>query len=405
MTNECLPYDNLQAIMATLEELNAYKDVDTILDKLLLEARYIANADAGSIFLVDRGNLKFSYVQNDSLFTNGLGQAEQYTNLKVPIDESSIVGYVALTGQSVAVADAYDIPGDLPYTFNASFDRKFGYKTRSILAIPLKTIDTTRVGVMQLINALDETGQAVPFSEFCHISIPLFANNASLAIEKGIMNRELILRMMRMTELRDPHETGAHVQRVGAYSAEIYQRIAQKRKVPELEAKRNKDLIRLASMLHDIGKIGIEDSILKKPGKLTPEEFEIMKWHPVHGALLFEHTTSQLDAMSRDISLYHHERWDGTGYPGEIEIHGGIPHRTGRTWKGNKIPLPARITALADVYDALCSVRCYKDAWPRENVLDHIAAQSGRHFDPEVVEAFMDIQDVIQAIGSLYEEK
>lgn len=404
MTDECLPYDNLQGIMNTLEELNIYKDVDTILDKLLLEARRISNADAGSIFLVDKEFLKFSYVQNDSLFKDGKGQAEQYAKSKIPIDETSIVGYVALTGKTLAIEDAYTISGDLPYTFNASFDKKFGYHTRSILAIPLKTIDTRRVGVMQLINSKDESGTVVPFSEFCHISIPLFANNASLAIEKGIMNRELILRMMRMTELRDPHETGAHVQRVGAYSAEIYQRMAVKRKIPELEAKRNKDLIRLASMLHDIGKIGIEDRILKKPGKLTPEEFETMKWHPVHGALLFENTTSNLDAMSRDISLFHHERWDGTGYPGEIKMENGIPRRTGKPWKERQIPLPARITALADVYDALCSVRCYKDAWPQDKVIRHIKAESGRHFDPEVVEAFLEIQDVIQAIGSLYRE-
>ena len=405
ITDQCMPYENLQAILTTLEVLNSYKDVDTILDKLLLEARHIANADAGSIFLVDNGHLKFSYIQNDTLFSDGKGQAEQYADFIIPIDDSSIVGYVALTGDSLSIDDAYKIPKDRPYSFNPSFDEKFGYKTRSMLTLPLKTIDHRRVGVIQLINSRDEADRVIPFSNFCHISIPLFANNASLAIEKGIMNRELILRMMRMTQLRDPHETGAHIQRVGAFSAEIYQRIAMKRELPELTIKQNRDLIRLASMLHDIGKIGIADSILKKPGKLTPEEFEIMKWHTVHGALLFKNITSPLDSMSREITLYHHERWDGTGYPGEIRIEDGVPHRTGRVLKGKQIPLSARITALADVYDALGSRRCYKDAWPGDKVIAHIKAESGRHFDPEVVEAFFDIQDVILAIGKRYEDQ
>lgn len=405
MASDCLPYDNLQVILTTLEELNSYKDVDSILNKLLFEARNIARADAGSIFLSENQMLRFYHFQNDSLVSNKDIQAEQYANVKIPIDQTSIVGYAAMTGNTLSISDAYEIPTDMPYRFNASFDKRFGYKTVSILAIPLKTIESRRVGVMQLINARDETGRIIPFSDFSQVSVPLFANNATLAIEKGLMNRELILRMMRMTELRDPKETGAHVQRVGAFSAEIYQRVAENRNLPPQEIKRNKDLIRLASMLHDIGKIGIQDKILKKPEKLTPEEFEIMKWHPVHGAALFEHTTSKLDQMSRDISLFHHERWDGTGYPGRIETCDGVQKMTGVPWKGDEIPLPARITALADVYDALGSARSYKDAWPQHDVIEHIKKESGRHFDPEVVSAFLQIQDIIQAIGKLYNEE
>ena len=404
MKNEYLPYDDLQRILTTIDELNIYKDVDSILDKLLFEARRISGADAGSIYLIEDRHLIFSYIQNDTLFGDNSGQAEQYSDFRIPIDPDSIVGNTALGGETILIDDAYGIPDSSSCNFNSSFDKKSGYKTGSIFSLPLKTIDGRLVGVMQLINAKDSMGKVIPFTEFSRMLVPLFANNATLAIEKGLMNRELILRMMRMTELRDPKETGPHVQRVGAYSAEIYHRLAVKRGIPTHEIKHYKDLIRLASMLHDIGKVGIEDMILKKPGPLSAREFDIMKFHPVHGAKLFANPASELDKMSRDISLYHHERWDGTGYPGRIEDIDASPPVTGKPWKGKEIPLSARITALADVYDALCSKRVYKEPWPEIKVLDQIRKDSGRHFDPEIVEAFFEIQDVIRAIKDLYEE-
>jgi response regulator RpfG family c-di-GMP phosphodiesterase len=264
-------------------------------------------------------------------------------------------------------------------------------------------MESKLVGIMQLINARDKHKKVVPFDLFSQASVPLFANNASLAIEKGMMNRELILRMMRMAELRDPTETGAHVQRVGAYSAEIYQQLALKQNRPANEIKRTKDLIRLASMLHDIGKIGIQDSILRKPAKLTQKEFDTMKWHPVHGARLFEHTTSELDHRSKEITLFHHEHWDGTGYPGRITDLNTDTPKMEEPWKGKQIPLAARITALADVYDALASKRAYKEPWPEEKILSIIKKESGHHFDPEVVDAFFDIQDIIRAIRVHFE--
>ncbi|MCP3942787.1 MAG: HD domain-containing protein [Desulfobacteraceae bacterium] len=404
MTNEYLPPDNLYTILSTLKELNNYKDVDAILDKLLLEARKITQADAGSIFLVDQNKLKFSYIQNNTLFDEIKGQAELYSDFTIALDETSIVGYVAMTGKTITIKDAYDIPLDLPYTFNRSFDQNSGYKTTSILAIPLKTYESKLVGVMELINAKDAKGKVIAFNTFSQALVPLFANNASLAIEKGMMNRELILRMMRMAQLRDPAETGVHVQRVGAYSAQIYQQLAIKRKRPANEIKRTKDLIRLASMLHDIGKIGIQDCILKKTSRLTQKEYDTMKWHTIHGARLFENTTSELDLMSKEIILFHHEKWDGTGYPGKIVNLNAKTQKMEQPWKGKQIPLAARITALSDVYDALASKRAYKEPWSEEKILARIEKESGYHFDPEVVEAFLDIQDVIKAIGNHYHD-
>jgi putative two-component system response regulator len=124
--------------------------------------------------------------------------------------------------------------------------------------------------------------------------------------------------------------------------------------------------------MHDIGKIGIPDNILQKPGKLTAEEYEVIKGHPQIGADIIGETTSNLLFVAKQVALYHHEKWNGTGYP-----HG---------LKGEDIPLVARIVAVADVFDALTSERPYKKAWPIEDVLELMRKESGAHFEPKLVE-------------------
>ena len=131
--------------------------------------------------------------------------------------------------------------------------------------------------------------------------------------------------------------------------------------------------VRRGSLLHDIGKMGIPDSILLKPGKLTDEEWEIMRKHPVYAFEMLSPITYLKPAL--DIPYCHHEKWDGSGYP--------------RGLKGEQIPLAARIFAVADVYDALTSDRPYRKAWSKEKTLEHIREQSGTHFDPQVVELFL----------------
>ena len=402
MTEQKQPDHDVTAILKIIDELNTLKDVDTILDRILSESRRLSNADAGSIFLIPEDELVFSYVQNDTLFDHESGRAALYQDLKVPITHDSIVGHTALTRKPVAIDDAYNMPADVPFKFNTSFDKENGYKTTSILAIPLLTMEDRMLGVMQLINAKDKDQNTIPFSEENQVIVSLFANNASVTIERGIMNRELILRMMSMAELRDPTETGAHVQRVGAYSAEIYERWAMNKGIKAEEIHRTRDLIRLASMLHDVGKVGIPDSILKKPGKLTNEEFDEIKKHPVYGAKLFSSITSDLDRMSLEIALNHHEKWDGRGYPGCVpELEKACDPAEAK--EGENIPITARITALADVYDALCSRRSYKDAFEEEQVYEIIRESSGSHFDPEIVDAFFQITDVLQAIRQKFQ--
>ena len=399
------PRTEIASIMKRIEEFNYLQDIDAILDKILEEARSLSNADAGSIFIVDEDRLRFGYVHNDSLFKKDAANEEIYVDFSVPIDDQSIVGHVALTGNTIVVDDAYNLPSGSPFTFNPEYDQKSGYQTRSILAVPLHTFHGRLVGVMQLINAKDDGGRVIPFRKKIQDLIPLLANNAAVAIDRGVMNREMILRMVKMAELRDPTETGAHVQRVGAYSAEIYHQWALKHKIDKHEKNRQKDLIRMAAMLHDVGKVGIADQILKKPDKLTGREFDIMKWHTVYGGRLFMNQTSSLDKMSMQIALNHHEKWNGKGYPGKIEDIMTADTRLGVPKQKSEIPLPARIVALADVFDALVSRRSYKDVWIDQQALDVIESESARHFDPEIVEIFFQIFPVIKAIRNKYKEK
>lgn len=389
-------------ILKISEEISHLHDIDAILDKILFEARLLARADAGSIFLAEGDTLKFSYVHNDTLFKDNEANEALYSDFVLPIDDKSIVGYSALTGRTLVIDDAYAIGEEVPYSFNPSYDHKSKYRTTSILTIPLKSFESRLVGIMQLINARNDQGESVPFSRDSQLYVPLLANNAAVAIERGLMNRELVLRMMKMAELRDPTETGAHVQRVGAYSAEIYQRWAVRRGLDKKEIKRNKDLVRLASMLHDVGKVGISDTILKKPGTLTEEEINNMRCHTVFGARLFVNTNSELDRISRDIALNHHEKWAGGGYPGKVDDLITCTTTKRETKQGEEIPLAARITSLADVYDALASRRSYKEPWPNEKIFAIINEEAGKHFDPEVVEAFMEILPVINAIKNKF---
>ncbi len=404
MTEPLYTSDEISSILKKIDVLNTLKDVDTILDRILSESRHLSNADAGSIFLVRDDCLVFSYVQNDSLFDREKGRAALYTNLTVPMSHKSIVGHAALTREAVIINDAYQLPAGVPYRFNTFFDEKYGYRTTSIMAQPLLTIENRLVGVLELINARDNDQNVIPFRERSQLFVSLFANNAAVTIERGIMNRELILRMMSMAELRDPNETGAHVQRVAAYSAEIYQRWAENQGLDDnQEIKSTRDLIRLAAMLHDVGKVGIPDAILKKTGRLTDDEFEIIKKHTLYGARLFTSITSDLDRMSLEIALNHHERWDGAGYPGCIpEVAEDRGHGVLQK-KGEEIPITARVTALADVYDALCSRRVYKEAWDDERAFAIIRKNSGAQFDPEVVEAFFQITDVLSAIREKFQ--
>jgi putative two-component system response regulator len=176
----------------------------------------------------------------------------------------------------------------------------------------------------------------------------------------------IVQRLGRAAEYKDT-ETGYHVVRMSHYAAILARAIGR----PESWV----DDMLAAAPMHDIGKIGIPDHILTKPAKLTPEEWEVMKTHPLIGAeIIGEHSDSML-RMAYQAALTHHEKWDGSGYP--------------RGLAGESIPIEGRVVAVADVFDALTSVRPYKRPWSNEEATDLIKSEAGRHFDPTVVEAFL----------------
>jgi len=189
---------------------------------------------------------------------------------------------------------------------------------------------------------------------------------------------EMVFRLALVAEYKD-ETTGTHLVRIADYSTEI----AHSLKLPEKDI----ELIKYASPMHDIGKLIIPDEIMKKPSGLTPEEREIMKKHTVMGADIFKGSRSPLLRAAKQICLTHHERFDGTGYPNGL--------------KGDEIPLFGRIVALADVFDALTTVRPYKDAYDFDEALKMIKVDSGKHFDPKIVNAFIrhidKVHDIWQA--------
>lgn len=186
---------------------------------------------------------------------------------------------------------------------------------------------------------------------------------------------EIIWRLARAIEYRDG-DTGEHVSRVAQISQMIADGIG-------LSAQRCR-MIYLAAPLHDIGKIGIADAILGKPGKLSPDEFKIMREHVTIGARILENGSSELIRTAELIAQSHHERWDGMGYPDRLS--------------GTDIPIEARVVAIADVFDALCSQRPYKAAWPIDKAYAEIVNCSGTHFDPACVASFQSRWPEIEAI-------
>lgn len=178
---------------------------------------------------------------------------------------------------------------------------------------------------------------------------------------------ETIVRLARMVEFRD-EETGAHVQRMSGYCAELASRL----RIPDERC----EMIRLASQLHDVGKIAVPDSVLLKAGRLTPEEFELMKSHAVVGYEMLFGSVSSVMRLAATIALTHHERWDGQGYPRGLE--------------GEEIPLEGRIAAVADVFDALTSERPYRPAFPVTAATDTMRAERGSHFDPHLLDTFIE---------------
>ena len=211
--------------------------------------------------------------------------------------------------------------------------------------------------------------------------------------EIALIQEVSIMAMVSLAETRD-NETGYHIQRTKLFVKELCSYLGKFPKYKETFSQGNIDLIVASAPLHDIGKVGIPDSILLKPNKLTEEEYEVMKTHTTLGRdaiLKAEHLMNRPETFLRypkEMVYSHHEKWDGSGYPQGIS--------------GEDIPLSARIIALADMYDALTSKRVYKKPLSHEEAVEIIKSESGKHFDPEIVEAFLAVNQIFPYISDQY---
>ncbi|MCK5785723.1 MAG: HD domain-containing protein [Candidatus Sabulitectum sp.] len=384
------PYsESFERVLAAGAILVNIGDIDILLEHILTEARFFTNADAGSIYTVEGDVLSFRHSQNDTMTSRG--KRIPYTRFTIPKTKSSMAGYVACTGEILNIDDVRKISGEAPYSFDDSYDRISYYRTISTLTLPLINNRHAVVGILQLINAKADQREFIPFQSPMELFGKYYATLGALALERAMMTRTLLMRMVRMTEFRDPKETGPHVNRVGSYSVAIYDSWAKAHKIQDSDRTHNRDILRMAAMLHDLGKTGISDSILKKPDKLTAEERSTMENHCSIGAEVLQNCESTFDEMARDIALSHHENWDGSGYPNGL--------------KGEEIPFMARITSIADVFDALSSKRAYKEPWTDSRVNDEMEKLFKNKFDPNLRDHFISQLEALREIKESYPEE
>jgi hypothetical protein len=377
----------LDAVMNVEKQLSRIQDFDILLERLLTEARLLINADAGSIYVHDDAKLYIKYAQNDTLQAKlGPGQKLPFVFAVFPVNQDTVAGLSVSKSMTVNIPYIHALPTTMPYGFNTFLGTELNYQIKSMLTVPLYSSGGGTLGVLQIINALDHKGNVVPFDDEKQFIIEHFALSASAALERAYLTRTMVLRMVAMARFRDPTETSLHAARVSSYAVEIYDRWAFHHHIAKEESEKFRDALKIAATLHDVGKVGIPDNILKKQGKLTDSEYEIIKDHTRIGASLFEEVNSAIDRMSREVTLFHHERWDGTGYPNAVEREA--------------IPLSARIVCLADVFDALSSRRIYKKPWDMEKVLEEIRKQHGQQFDPDLTDCFFEALPRILEIRS-----
>lgn len=394
-------------------EIVQIQDVNHLLEKILEAARKLTSADAGTIYIKNGEGLQFSHTQNDTLQKRlALGEKLIYKSFTVPINHYSIAGYVASTGETVNIEDVYHLNTDVvPYVFDRSYDDKARYRSQSMLTLPLKNNRSQIIGVMQLINAQNDQGRVLPFLKQDIPLIKIFANHAAVALDRVQMTRTEILRLIRMlTEVRDPEETEAHVKRVAAYSTELYDVWAHQRRLPRVKIESNLEILEMAAMLHDVGKLAVPLDLRQKPGNLTSEEYEMIKQHTFKGAqMLVKSARSEYEEAAADIALHHHEYWDGSGYPGHIDPETGLalpgyeaePGRA-RGKQGEEIPIFGRVVAIADFYDALSSRRAFRDALHEKDILDMLRQGSCTHFDPDLIDIFFARLDAIHDIAKRF---
>ena len=356
-----------------------------LLGEMLANARTQARAEGGAVYVTLGDTLILCLAQNSRVAPDRIDPRANGRDLS--ISSASPAGLAAAERRAVNVPDVYAQDEGPGCKTHRDFDSTSGYHTTSVLAMPLLCPDGRCVGVMELVNHTGADGrieafgaEAVGALETVLVTVAMTIQNAELRDDLERANLDTIIRLSTAAEFREDPAAADHVRRM----SHVAGLIAAAMGLPAKQV----DLIRFAAPMHDIGKLGIPDAILYKPGRLTPQQRVTIQRHADIGAAILDDPRSELMATARDIALTHHEMWDGTGYPQKLA--------------GQDIPLVGRIAGLADVFDALISPRCYKEPLPTCEVLGIIRAESGKHFDPAVVEAFFTVvEDALECYDAL----
>lgn len=358
----------LNIIFAYASRITIENDLNCLLLLMADMGRDMTVADRCMLWLYDE--------QTDELWAKVADVAKE---VRIPAS-SGLAGFVFQTAEPLVMEDAYQDD-----RFYADVDRTYNYRTKSVMVIPLKNKQNQTLGVYQVINKLTKEGVFTPRDVK---KLSLAASYTAQALEAVLMKlemeeaqKEIIFKMGEIGEVRSK-ETGSHVKRVAEYA----KLLAIKSGLSKEEA----DLIKVASPMHDIGKVAIPDAILNKPGKLSKEEFLAVQEHANIGYHLLENSKRRILKAAAIIAKEHHEHWDGKGYPEGLS--------------GEDIHIYGRIVAVADVFDALATDRPYKKAWALKDILTHFQKERGKQFDPALIDVFIENANGFLQIKKQYEE-
>lgn len=370
--------DPLVSLVKISRSITALTDIDELLRVIAEETKNAIQADRCTVFLWDK--------ETDELWSKVALGLDSSQEIRFPADKG-LAGYVVKTGESLNIVDAYKDP-----RFNQEVDTKTGYRTKTILCMPITNNNREIIGAFQVINKIggvftkNDEDLLVAIGGSASIALEnaqLFDQQLQLYREQKLLFESFIDTLATSIDARDKITAG-HSTRVRLYSSYLADEIGMEPK--------DKALLEKAAILHDIGKIGIRDSVLQKEGKLTDEEYKHIQEH-----VRITHNILNKIYMSPDFRIItemacsHHEKWDGTGYY--------------RHLKGEEITLGGRILAVADVFDAITSKRHYRDKMPIAKVLDILISGAGSHFDKNLVDTFLSISiDKIVKVF-LYESK
>jgi HD-GYP domain-containing protein (c-di-GMP phosphodiesterase class II) len=362
------PEDMLGVIFEYTGKIANERNLDDVLLLMANMGREMIVADRCSVWLVDRAK--------NELYTT---VAHGVSGIRIPLT-AGLVGHSISSGEPIFIDDAYQNVEFKEVLENGALavDKRTGYHSKAMMVVPFRNNDGDIIGAYQAVNKLTE---AENFTDKDLKYLTLAASYAGKSLESVQLHheieetqREIIFTMGEIGESRSK-ETGNHVKRVAEYSYLIAKGLG----MDQDEC----DLIKMASPMHDIGKVAIPDSVLKKPGKLDEEEFKIMQSHTTIGFGLLKNSSRKILKTAAILAHEHHEKWNGKGYPQGL--------------KGEEIHIYGRITAIADVFDALGSERVYKAAWELDRILNLFKEERGHHFDPQIVDVFMEqLPDIIK---------